>query len=157
MSVWRPVTYAHRTIANESHVTLRLTYNPSNQTLYSSYRIPPATTWTDFEEHGLYGISPQEFAKGFILELSTVAEPSFLLTQDQANFDNFSASLAPPVAPAPLANGLRANVGQFFTFKPEYLNRPYSFSASTFRKISLVGMVLPKRLVLRLHPSLPLT
>jgi len=75
---------------NQTMVSLRLRYESSNKTLTSSYRSSSSADWQETGSSNFDSLPTAQLQNGFRLHLSSIAEPSFVISEGQAYFDNFT-------------------------------------------------------------------
>ena len=75
---------------NQTMVSLRLRYESSSKTLTSSYRYSSSADWQETGSSNFDSLPTAQLQNGFRLHLSSIAEPSFVISEGQAYFDNFT-------------------------------------------------------------------
>ena len=75
---------------NQTMISLRLRYESSSKTLTSSYRSSSSADWQVTGSSNFDSLPTAQLQNGFRLHLSSIAEPSFVISEGQAYFDNFT-------------------------------------------------------------------
>lgn len=100
---------------SQTNVGLRLRYDSTTKTITSFYRTSPSGGWLTAASNNLSSLPVSQLTNGFRLTLGGIAEPSFLIQEGQAFFDNFQLTYfsAPTISVQPLSSTV--SVGQAVT------------------------------------------
>ena len=121
-------------------VFLRLAYDSSTKILTASYDTNTVASTRNWRQLEQLSIDPAD-ANSVAASLGLTSQSKIRVglwadnyttnsvPPDQIWLDTLSVQVA-PLPPAPLANGLRGNLGQAFSFSPAWSNSPVSFAAS---------------------------
>lgn len=74
----------------QTSVSLRLRFESTNKTLTSYFRTNSSTAWQTAAVTNFSSLPISQFTNGFAIQIGSIAEPSFVITEGQAWFDNFS-------------------------------------------------------------------
>jgi len=128
------------TSVNFNTAFLRFSYNSATKvlsTFYDASSSSPTRSWTPYDELNLNPADPTSVAADLGLTSSSKirmalwadAYVSSAVHSGHIWMDSLSIQSA-PFPPPPLTNGLRANLGQAFSYNPAWSNSPTSFTAA---------------------------